>query len=127
MWKRIGGGFALAMWAGSAWPDHSAWSPPGFGTQCNYFDYPSCQRAAAQPGGPAWFSPDNNGASNPGLANITIDPNMGKIEPSPPMRGFTQPFCMVSALGSQCWYMDVSSCQRAAASANGACVVNSNR
>jgi hypothetical protein len=126
MWKRIGGGFALAMWAGSALAGPFCVVTAGFGTQCSYLDYPSCQRAAAQQRGACVVQPDNN-AANPGLANITIDPNAGLIQPSPPMRGFSQPFCMVSALGSQCVYMDVTSCQRAAAGANGACVVNQNR
>jgi hypothetical protein len=85
MWKRIGGGFALAMWAGSALAGPFC-VVTNFGTECNSFDYPSCQRAAAQARGACVVQP-GNGASNPGLANITIDPNMGKIEPSPTHEG----------------------------------------
>ncbi len=35
------------------------------------------------------------------------------------------PFCVVTGAGKQCFYSDEPSCERAAASAGGACVVNS--
>jgi hypothetical protein len=34
------------------------------------------------------------------------------------------PFCVVTAGGKQCYYMDEPSCERAAAAARGACVIN---
>ncbi|MDP3491780.1 MAG: hypothetical protein Q8R82_01605 [Hyphomonadaceae bacterium] len=37
------------------------------------------------------------------------------------------PFCVVTSFGTNCWYYDAPSCQRAAADARGACVVNPNR
>lgn len=36
----------------------------------------------------------------------------------------SQPFCMVSSTGSQCWYYTLPDCQRAAAQVGGGCVVN---
>lgn len=37
---------------------------------------------------------------------------------------FAAPFCVVTSYGRQCYYYDNPSCQRAAASSNGACVIN---
>jgi hypothetical protein len=34
------------------------------------------------------------------------------------------PFCVVTSAGRQCFYMDEPTCERAAASARGACVIN---
>lgn len=35
------------------------------------------------------------------------------------------PFCVVTGMGKQCYFFDEPSCQRVAASQNGACVINS--
>lgn len=38
---------------------------------------------------------------------------------------FAAPFCVVTGFGTNCWYYDARSCRQAAASENGACIVNS--
>lgn len=39
-------------------------------------------------------------------------------------KALAAPFCVVASFGTQCYYYDAESCQRAAASARGACVIN---
>ncbi len=74
-----------------------------YGTDCFYYDLPSCRRAAG-PDGACIVNPDEAQAPS-GAA----------------------PFCVVTSYGTQCWYYDASSCRRAASSSGGACVVNPNR
>jgi hypothetical protein len=78
------------------------------GTDCGYYDQPSCQRAAQLMDGVC-------------VVNQTEE----RRSASPPSSD--APYCVVAAYGTQCWYYNVQACQRAAANAQGACVVNTNR
>jgi hypothetical protein len=80
------------------------------GENCWYFDYPSCQRAAAQARGAC-------------VAQQEEAPRQS-YQPRPAAGA---PFCVVTSYGTNCWYYDAPSCQRAAQSARGACVVNPDR
>jgi hypothetical protein len=39
---------------------------------------------------------------------------------------YAAPFCVVTSYGKNCWYYDMPSCQEAAVSSRGACVINQN-
>lgn len=84
------------------------------GTQCFYYDAPSCQQAAQSQRGACVV---NQQETQP------MQPPRGQVDR--PVSG--PPFCVVSASGSQCYYYDNQSCQQAAQSQRGACVVNPNR
>jgi hypothetical protein len=77
----------------------------GTGSNCWYYDAPSCQQAAA---------------SQRGACVI----NQQEAQPAPRNGA---PFCVVTGLGTNCWYYDAPSCQQAAGSQRGTCVVNPNR
>ena len=74
-----------------------------FGTQCYYYDWSSCQRAAGDQGA------------------CVI--NQEEVEPP----SGSAPFCVVASYGTQCFYYDAGSCRQAAAQANATCAVNPNR
>jgi outer membrane protein assembly factor BamE (lipoprotein component of BamABCDE complex) len=76
-----------------------------FGTECWYYDMPSCRQAAASKNGACIINQD---------------------EAQPAQQGGT-PFCVVTQYATNCWYYNAQSCQQAAASNRGACVVNPNR
>lgn len=103
-------GVILAMVAGSA-----AAAPfcvvTSYGQNCYYYDMPSCERAAAQQRG----------------ACVVQDERRESSTYEPPRQSSGAPFCVVTGYGSQCHYYDAPSCQRAAQTARGACVVNPSR
>jgi len=71
-----------------------------FGKQCNYYDEPSCERAAASMRGGCVLNENEVRAPAPTGA----------------------PFCVVTSFATQCFYYDVPSCQRAAETSRGRCV-----
>jgi hypothetical protein len=75
-----------------------------YGTNCWYYDAPSCQRAASSANGMCVVNQQEQARSS-GSA----------------------PFCVVTQVGTNCWYYDADSCRSQAASANGACIVNPDR
>jgi hypothetical protein len=82
-----------------------------FGTNCSYFDYPTCQQAAEATRGTCVVG---QGDQNPLL-------------PTPQTQPLQPPFCVVSSVATQCWYYDAPTCQQAAQAVGGACIVNPNR
>lgn len=114
---------ALVIGAALAFAAGSAVAAPfcvvtSYGDQCYYYDYPSCQRAAerARSTCVAQGNEQNNSDAQPPRSNY-----------APPQRASGPPFCVVTSYGNQCYYYDAPSCQRAAQSARGACVVNPDR
>lgn len=77
----------------------------GVGTNCWYFDAPTCQQAALAQRGACII-------------------NQAEAQPAPKNGA---PFCVVSSSGTNCWFYDAPSCQQAAAAQRGSCVVNQNR
>lgn len=77
-----------------------------YGQQCYYYDVPSCERAAAAGGGGCVVN------QQPEMAQPPVQP-----------LGAGPPFCVVSAVGTQCYYYTAPACERAAAMSGGACVV----
>jgi hypothetical protein len=77
-----------------------------YGTNCWYYDAPSCQRAAEQARGACVVSDQDRGPT------------------STPRRSNEPPFCVVTSYGRNCYYYDADSCRRAAASSGGGCIVN---
>ena len=72
----------------------------GSGSQCYYYDEPSCERAAATARGACIIN---------------------QKETKPPSGA--APFCVVTSYGTQCFYYDEPGCERAAQAARGQCVV----
>lgn len=81
-----------------------------YGRQCFYYDYPSCQRAAANVGG---------------ACVVAEEPQPAPARSQAPSSG--APFCVVHSFGTQCYYYNADACRDAAQSSGGACVVNPNR
>lgn len=80
-----------------------------YGTQCYYFDMPSCQRAA--------------GTAGACIVNQQeVQQSLGQEQPIRPL-GSGPRFCVVQSFGTQCFYYDAQSCRDAAARSGGACVV----
>lgn len=82
-----------------------------YGENCWYYSADQCQRAAAQARGACIVNREEMGQR--------ASPTSPVLPPQPRTGA---PFCVVASFGQQCFYYDYPSCQRAAASANGACV-----
>jgi len=83
------------------------------GKQCFYFDVSKCQQEAVTLGG--MCIPNEQRHENRSLG-ASIKPSVGGA-----------PFCVVTALGKQCFYFDVSQCQQEAVTLGGMCIPNEQR